>query len=113
VVEVDDPVAALRNTDVEWDGTTLGLVPTVTSPGAQRLLRYGTASAHRLVAALSDPDRFVAAHVILTLVSGVAHDTYPDWNGLTVDIGADGRVGIDPDQRFALVRRWRRWLQTA
>ena len=36
------------------------------------------------MATLSDPDRFVAAHILLTRYSRVEHSAFPAWNGLAV-----------------------------
>jgi len=110
--ELDELVEGLSNADVVWDGTNLGLAPTVTSPTGERLVRLGLAAGRHLVAAMSDPDRFVVAHVILTRGSGVAFGAYPEWNGLAVSLTADGGVDIDPAQRSVLARRWQRWFDT-
>jgi hypothetical protein len=110
--DVGDLVEQISNADVAWDGSQLGLTPTVLSPAAGRLVRHGPAAARALIALMSDPDRFVAAHVILTLASGVAYSAFPEWNGLVVKLGADGVVEIDADQRFAMADRWQRWYDT-
>jgi hypothetical protein len=61
---------------------------------------------------LEDESRFVAAHVLLTLLSGVKYQTIP-WNGLEVNLPPDGRARIDAGQRFELARRWRAWQEAA
>lgn len=98
----------LRNEDVEWDGTLVGCVPRVVGAAAQQLLAAAPDWAG-LVDVLGDEHRFAAAHVLLTMRSGVQHSG-PSWNGLGVRIEPDGRVRLDPDQRHALQRRWRAWL---
>ena len=97
----------LGNADVQWSGTTLGLVPTV-SAQALRILDEGEAAIPALLDALGDEQRFVLAHVLLTRLSGMPHETVP-WNGLEVDIAPGGAVHVDPAQRPALEGRWRRW----
>lgn len=99
----------LANADVRWEGTHLGLSPTIAGEAADRVRRQGESAVPRLVDALEDPDRFVAAHVLLTEISGVEHQAFPSWNGLAVDLAADGTVTIDPAQRHDLARRWRAW----
>lgn len=101
-------VDRLSNAGVRWDGTYFGLVPTIESDAARQLLASGALAIPQLVDALEDESRFVAAHVLLTMLSGVEHQTAP-WNGLDVDLSADGEVRIDPRQRFELARRWRAW----
>jgi hypothetical protein len=88
----------------------VGLVPTIVSDSARELLDSGDAAVPPLVGALEDPARFVAAHVLLTVLSGVEHGTTP-WNGLHVDLAADGRAEVDESQRGELARRWRAWQQ--
>jgi hypothetical protein len=98
----------LGNDDVRWDGTLVGLVPTVVGDPARRLLTSDEDVLPLLVDAVADESKFVVAHVLLTLLSEVEHDATP-WNGLRVDLSADGEVRVDPEQRFALARRWRAW----
>lgn len=102
----------ITNTDVKWSGNYAGLSQTLTSDAGQRLIDLGEQAIPRLLAALSDADKFVAAHVILTQLSKVEYEAFPAWNGLAVDMAEDGSVSIDPQQRFDLVRRWERWYQT-
>jgi hypothetical protein len=105
-------ILELSNNQVSWEGSPIGLAPTLTGDAAQKLAEKREAIP-ALVAALSDPDRFVAAHVLLTRLSGVEHSAFPAWNGLAVDLRADGTVDIDPAQRFTLARRWERWAKVS
>ena len=103
----------LSNRDVEWHGTAEGLSPDLATERAKRLAGADAeAVTPGLIAALSEEDRFVAAHVVLTSVSRVEYSAFPTWNGLRVDIRADGSVVIDPGQRHELARRWQRWHRT-
>lgn len=104
--------AKLSNADVRWDGTLSGLTPTLTGEAATQLLQLGDQAVPELLEALSDPDKFVAAHVILTRLSGVQYQAFPAWNGLEVVLAADGTVSIDPAQQPVLIERWQRWYQT-
>jgi hypothetical protein len=105
-------VEEITNTDVKWNGNYVGLSPILTNDAAKRLIELGEQAIPSVLVALSDPDKFVTAHVILTQVSKVEYQAFPAWNGLVVDVAADGSVNIDPDQRLDLVRRWERWYQT-
>lgn len=105
-------IVNLSNTDIRWDGTFVGLAPTVVSDSARQLLASGEVIIPYLVKALEDDSKFVVAHVVLTLVSGVEYHTMP-WNGLKVDLLPDGQVKVDAAQRFELVRRWQKWQQSA
>ena len=99
----------LSNDDVRWDGTYVGLTPTVIGPAAERITAASEADIPELLRALASPDKFAVAHVLLTKVSGVEYQASPAWNGLVVSIGPDGAVSIDPSQRFELAARWERW----
>jgi hypothetical protein len=97
--------AQLGNGDIAWDGTLLGLVPTVRGTAALALLDIGSAASPALLALLSDAERFAAAHVLLTLLHG--GDAGRDAaNGLAVELRADGTANTDPAQRFELAQRW-------
>jgi NADPH-dependent ferric siderophore reductase len=101
----------LDNADIRWEGSYAGLLPTVEGAAARQLLAAGETAMPDLIAALDDESRFVVAHVLLTMLSGVEHDMLP-WNGLVVELAADGAVRIDAGQRFVLARRWRDWARS-
>jgi hypothetical protein len=103
-------IRGLSNGDVVWDGNTFGLHPAIESDAAKAARAQGAAAIPGLLEALDDPDRFVAAHVVLTQVAGVTYSAFPAWNGLAVLLEADGTTEIDPGQRAVLARRWRRWV---
>ncbi|GAA1857149.1 hypothetical protein [Myceligenerans crystallogenes] len=90
---------------VTWSAHAFGLTPAL--PAVDDTLRQ--ADVGSLLGLLDDPDRFVTGHVLLTWASGVRHEAFPTWNGLAVDIRADGSVDIDPAQREDLRRRWHAW----
>ena len=94
------------NNAVHWYGTRYGLHPAL-SDEAEAVRMQGEAIIPALIGALDDPDRFVTAHVLLTRLAGVQYDTFPAWNGLDVELRADGNVVIDPDQAPVLAARWR------
>lgn len=93
------------NEAVRWNGTRFGLLPALEK--VDDIIRQGQDSVPRLLDAMQEADRFVSAHVLLTRITGVEHDTFPLWNGLEVDLRPDGTVHINPDQRHGLARRWR------
>ena len=115
--EQPDPAATARfvgqlsNADIRWDGTLVGLVPTIVSDAGRQLLDIGNDAIPQLLSVLEDESKFVAAHVLLTLLSDIEYHTEP-WNGLAIELSADGKAHIDVRQRFELARRWRAWQQT-
>lgn len=113
VSRMNQTAGGLTNADVTWEGSYIGLTPTVTDDAASRVRALGERAIPELIAALSDEHRFAAAHVMLTRLSGVEYQGFPAWNGLKVDIDAEGRVRIDPSQRAELSRRWMLWYAGA
>jgi hypothetical protein len=105
-------VDELSNADLQWDGTYVGLRAAVDSAEADRIRQRGDRAVPELIAALADEDRFAVAHVLLTEITRISHERFPTWNGLAVDIAADGTVTVEPAQRFDLARRWQRWYGT-
>jgi hypothetical protein len=101
-------VNELTNSDVKWDGQYIGIVATLNSNRAKRLLEIGEPAIPELIAAISDESKFAAAHAILTYISKVEFTTIP-WNGLEVDLTPDGKTVFNPDQRFDLAKRWHQW----
>jgi hypothetical protein len=102
------------NDTIEWTGQRYGLKPYLEQPAGPETASADevAALAPTLIEALGDPDRFVVAHVLLTRLSRVSHETFPGWNGLAVELAVDGSSRVDPGQREALARRWREWLDT-
>lgn len=105
-------VAGLSNADVRWHGTRAGFTPEITGEKAMAVAEMGDQVVPQLLAMLDDEQAFIAAHVILTRISGVEYQPFPLWNGLALDIAADGTVTVDTVQRFALARRWGRWYSS-
>jgi hypothetical protein len=104
-------IEGISNADIIWEFNFAGLAPTFTGGAGNRLMKKVESPIPDLLAALSDPDKFVVAHVLLTQLTGIEYETFPTWNGLTVDIAAAGTVTIPSDQCYSLARRWQRWYQ--
>jgi hypothetical protein len=97
----------IRNSDVTWDGTPLGLQPRIANPKTAHLVDAPASLDRQLVELLRDPDRFAVAHVLLTM----RHDALKSfdanqWNGLRVTLAASGAVQYDPADMATLYRRW-------
>ncbi len=107
------PAPLPTNDAIEWTGQRYGLKPYLDHPAGLETASADevAAMAPTLIEALDDPDRFTVAHVLLTRLSRVTHETFPGWNGLTVELAVDGTARVDPTQRAALARRWRDWLK--
>jgi len=103
-------IGNLGNADIAWDATYVGPVPTIVGESARRLLARGEVIIPQLVDAMEDEYKFVAAHVLLTMLSDVEYGTTP-WNGLEIELSPDGRVRFDTGQRRALASRWRAWTR--
>jgi hypothetical protein len=95
--------------DVGWAGTDLGLIPQMSDDDERLASELDDSDIPALLDALDRQETFVKAHVLMTRLTGVEHETFPTWNGLAVDIRADGSAHIDPSQRPVMAERWRRW----
>jgi hypothetical protein len=103
-------VAKIKNSDISWDGTYVGLIPRITGAGSAEVLKVGDAAVPALIGALDEPDKFAAAHVLLTQIQMAGVDrplSASQWNGLRVDLSADGSVRVYPEQREELKAFWR------
>jgi len=100
----------LSNADVSWDATYDGFLPRVSE---RATVAFRTEPVSTLLELLSDPERFVVAHVGLTQIAGLKYSTFPTWNGLSIQLEPDGRTTIDPEQCHALAKRWRSWYTSA
>lgn len=73
-----------------------------------KVLEIGPAARPHLLEALDDPEKFVVAHVLLTLISGQQFRVSgEEWNHLRVELNHDGTVSIDPRQQHEIVTLWR------
>jgi hypothetical protein len=58
----------IANSDITWDGSYIGLTPRIEGEASKNVLALGAPATAALVAALDDPERFAAAHVLLTQI---------------------------------------------
>ena len=100
-------ISQLANSDIIWEGTTFGLYPAIMDKAAQNILKQGERAAPGLRDALSDPDKFAAAHVLLTMIGKKEFPASAEhWNGLRVDLEADGTVKLHPEQMAEIKKTW-------
>jgi hypothetical protein len=98
---------AISNRDIRWDGTLLGLRPQVEGASALVLSHWRAELPEQLVAALNDPDRFVAAHVLLGKGLRITLTTSGDrYDQLNVDLPAKGPATIDRVQQGRIKKLW-------
>lgn len=105
-----EPVSAasLSNRDVTWDGNLLGLTPSLSEQAQVFLNHYPESGDAQMLEALTDEDRYVLGHVILSMKHDQSFAGDGDhWNGLRVVLKADGSSEYAPGQRADLERRWR------
>ena len=99
-------VAALRNSDVGFDGGYLGLQANLLTRRAERIQRAGAAAKPLLVAALTDPERYIAAHVLLTALDHpLIGWPVTEFNHLVVHVRTDGTV-VPDGQQSSILRLW-------
>jgi len=91
--------AALRNSDVVWNGDYVGWSPSVHGDAAQQVRGAGARSVPHLKRLLADPDRYIVAHVLLTELDGRRHELFPTYNQL--------QPHGHRDQRAILCQLWK------
>lgn len=102
-----DKISEIRNSDLAWDGTPLGLQPRIANASTAKLVDAPVTIDRELVECLRDQDRFAVAHVLLT-IRRQALKTFDasQWNGLRVALSASGGARYDRDDMSALYERW-------
>lgn len=100
-------VSEMRNEDVEWSGQYIGLVPKLS--GATLLLKDVSEDIDSLlVDVLTDQDKFVAAHVLLTYrLEDKFQVSVGEWNRLNIQLYADGTTSFDGNDLVELQRFWK------
>lgn len=123
-------VQNIKNSDVRWDGNVFGLYPNF-SGASKKIIDDRPANFDELVAALDDEDRYIAAHALLSRLSGhligqqaggidpvtgnalpATMDAIEKFNGLRVDLLADGTVVIPTNQQSEIASKWKAWLKS-
>jgi len=94
-------VETISNDQVRIDGNIIGLVAQFDTHAAQQVRSYGPRANRALIVALNDPDRFAAAHVLLTQINcpGYIFGDTAKWNELEID--------LDPEQIPHLQEYWK------
>lgn len=109
---IEQSAEALSNDDVKWQGMIAGLQPILVNPRAAALVKSRASQVdNRLLKMLADKGRFIIAHVLLSLRNREERNTHgAQWDGLHVELLADGTTQIDPSQRWALKQMWEKRL---
>lgn len=123
-------IQSIKNSDVRWDGNAVGLHPTFNGM-SKKVLEERTVDFNDPVRALGDERRYIAAHALLSTLTG--HSIQPQlggidpltgnalagteeslrhFNGLRVDLLADGTVAIPQNQQTQLTSKWKEWLKS-
>ena len=104
-------IAVPDNSRVHWDGDFGGLTPEIASSETQEIRADPARAKVALLDALSNPNRFVTAHVLLTKLFA---DRYlrnaRTWNGLHVNMLSEDTVEYDMADVPKLARQWREKL---
>ena len=104
--DVPEAVRRLRNDQVVWSLSYVGVFPLVDGKEAEIIDRCPDEAKPLLVNALADPQRFVVAHVLLSYAYTHMRDTADSsWDHLT--LGSDGSPVIDPNQQLQIQQMWR------
>jgi hypothetical protein len=97
----------LRNDQIEWNGGFVGLYPTTSSWWPKLVVWRGKGCVPNLLQALRSDEQFVAAHVCLTWILKKENiHSAEAWNGLHVDLLADGRTVIPSTEKERVFENW-------
>ncbi|HSI85880.1 MAG TPA: hypothetical protein VK970_19000 [Candidatus Methylacidiphilales bacterium] len=109
-------ISKFNNKMVRWKGSTAGGVqPQLSDQLLSAVYTYTTETDWRkILPLLRDEQRFVAAHVVLTLAAGKSFNSTPaDWNGLPIgpdQVKKNRPIVLSPEDRMALYKKWRNIL---
>ena len=98
--------------EFDWEGTETGYTPILVKGNLDEILECKENTFDDLIMYLSDDKLFISAHILLTWVTGIEYEAFPLWNGLKVELSANGTVSINSAQRYDLGERWKKWYQT-
>jgi len=103
----------LSKQEVTWEGIYIGLTPRLDRETVERLSENVASAVPELIARLSNEGTFVAAHELLTQLSGIEYEAFPTWK-CCQGSRFEQTATCEPDlvQRFELARRWKRWART-
>ena len=102
-------VGAINNHDLEWaTNGIVGMMPERIQGATRLVINYcGPEESDQLLAALDDPERFVAAHVILGRknLKEIKMD-FSIYDHLVATFSRNGAITFDAAQRTALKKLW-------
>ena len=102
----------ISNDGILWAEVNMGVYPLVEGQNEKWVLNTGLDAYPHLLEALDDPDRWVAAHVLLTKkrlmeIGPVRWPlSYTEWSGLHIEYLSGGTVHFDHEQRTAIRQHW-------
>jgi hypothetical protein len=101
-------VSALHNQDIHWDGMIGGLLAEVEGDAAKSIMaRDDPAAIPLLMRALTDEDKFVAAHVLLSTLTRIRGKVNAStWDGLHVTLNANGTTEFRTSDMPELLQQW-------
>ena len=100
-------IEELENHDILWDGNMFGLEAHVQGKTAKRIANCSDHAISLLLLKLDDPNKFVAAHVLLTYMCMNEFEYDQNhWNRLVVTMSNSGTVYIDESQIPYIQKYW-------
>jgi hypothetical protein len=111
-IPVDQVVAAIANTDIEWGVGWCGLMPIRVRGGSHLIgLHWRREMLPFLVTALDDPNRCAAAHYLLACATRSRISNRSSWDGLEFSGRRDLAPIVDDKARRRLKEMWQKRLK--
>jgi hypothetical protein len=108
-----DLLNRMRNEDVRWAGTFIGIIPIELVGPTLELRDISEDINFLLVKALRDPNKFVAAHVLLTFRTSIINQaSASQWNSLEVQLSSNGETSFEGNNLIELQKQWTERLLT-
>ena len=112
ILWVRPDVSKICNDDVSWDGNVLGLTYELKGDTAKTSRNKEELDPKQLLPLLSDPKRFVAAHILLCeKLSRSGETSSKSYSGLRVKLLEGGKVEYDDNDRLRLLKYWKQRIE--
>lgn len=105
-------VSRISNEQIDWDGSYVGLLPKVKDDEIKNIEAHGKLTNDLLLNELTDPNKFVTAHYLLTKINlKEIKISSTHWNNLKISLHASGTEDYHTEQIKDIVKFWNQHLK--